>query len=145
MAKHARDIVDDLVHLDTQETDRGIDLTVGEVYSLELVGALDFGGSEFSQAERNEIAPELADDSDDYGWWRLEAGIYVIRYNESVEPDGDVALVTPLPRLLSTGASHSTIAIDDSDDGPLEATLQVPIQGVRIKENARVSRLTVLD
>lgn len=136
--------VDDLIHLETQETDRGIDLTAGKIYGLELVGALDFGGSEFSAADLIEISPELVDEDDDYGWWRLEGGTYVIRFNESVDPGDKVGLITPLPRLLATGATHPSLAVDSSDDGPLEVTVQVPVQGVRIKENARVSRLTVL-
>lgn len=143
----ARDIekyVDGLIHLDTQDAETGVDLTVAAIYRIDSGGDLDFGGSEFRPARRSKLRPELADEEDDYGWWELDSGVYVLRYNESLKLDGHTAIVSPLPRLVATGASHPAMTRNSTDgDRPLEVVLRVPNTGVRIKENARVSRLVV--
>jgi len=137
--------VDGLVHLDTQRARNGIDLTVDTVFRTVGHGQLDFGGGEFQAAPRERIEPVLDDPEDDYGWWTLEKGAYVIRYNESVRLDeGRQAVVTPLERTLHAGAHHGAFVLDESRD-PIETLLVVSRMGCRLKENCRVSRLVVLD
>jgi len=136
------DLLDDLVHLDTQSAPRGIDLTVTAVFRLTSAGSLDFGGSEFEKADRERLEPEKAQPDDDYGWWELRAGTYTLRYNESVAEE-EALLVTPHRRLLDTGAHHASFQVQEPTD-PLETVLAVPERGVRIKENARVSRVALL-
>lgn len=138
-------LVNRIVHLDTQRAPTGLDLSVGSVHRVTGPGALDFGGSEFQPAAREELEPELANPDDDYGWWRLDAGTYVMRYNESLAlQPGQLAHVLPLERLLRAGASHPAFVVDDARD-PLESLLTVGGSGCRMKENCRVSRLLVLD
>jgi len=139
-----RSHVDRLLHLDTQKADVGLDLTVGAVFRLTGPGSLDFGGSERRDAERKEVNPALRDPDDDYGWWALEAGTYLIRYNESLDlADDQIAHVLPLERLLLAGASHPGFLVDGSRN-PLETLLSVGHAGCNLKENCRVSRVLIL-
>jgi len=134
-----------LVHLDTQRAANGLDLTVDAVFRTTGHGRLDFGGSEFQAAPRERIEPVLDDPEDDYGWWTLEKGAYVIQYNESLHlGEGQQAVVSPLERTLHAGAHHGSFVLDDGRD-PLETLLVVSRMGCRLKENCRVSRLVVLD
>lgn len=135
--------IDGLVHLNTQKAAVGLDLSAGSIYRLTGPGSLDFGGSEFEEAAREEVEPELRSEDDDYGWWELEAGTYVVRYNETLSlEDGQWAQVLPLERLLLAGASHPAFVVDGSRD-PLETLLHVGSAGCNLKENCRVSRVLV--
>lgn len=137
--------IDRLVHLDTQQAEGGIDLTVDEVHRLAGPGALDFGGSEFEAAAREVIEPQLADPGDDYGWWELAAGSYLVRYNEAPAlEEAETALVLPLDRLQQAGASHPAFVVRGERD-PLETLLRVGDAGCRLKENCRISRLVVTE
>lgn len=136
-----RSHVGGLVHLDTQRAAVGLDLTAGEVFRVTGPGALDFGGSELERAGRAEVPPELRSEEDDYGWWELEPGSYIVRYNETLDLEaGELARVLPLERLLLAGASHAAFLVDGPRD-PLETLLTVGGAGCNLKENCRVSRL----
>lgn len=136
--------IDRLVHLDTQKAAVGLDLTAGAIYRLTGPGRLDFGGSELRAAGRQELEPELASPDDDYGWWRLEAGTYALRYNEAVEPEeGEVGFILPLERVLRAGASHPAFAVDGRRD-PLETLFTVGRLGCHLKENCRVSLVLIM-
>lgn len=137
--------LDGLVHLDTQRAPNGIDLTVDSVYRTTGHGQLDFGGSEFQAAPRERLNPVLDDPKDDYAWWTLEKGAYLIQYNESLTlEEGQQAVVSPLERTLHAGAHHGTFVLDDGRD-PLKTLLVVSRMGCRLKENCRVSRLVVTE
>ena len=137
--------LDGLVHLDTQQAPNGLDLTVDAVHRVTGHGQLDFGGGEFRAVPCERIEPVRDAPEDDYGWWTLEKGAYVIQYNESLTLEaGQQAVVTPLERTLQAGAHHGTFVLDDDSD-PLETLLVVSRMGCRLKENCRVSRLVVLD
>lgn len=134
-----------LVHLDTQRAPTGIDLTVDSVFRATGHGQLDFGGGEFQAAPRERLEPVLDDPEDDYGWWTLEKGAYLIQYNESLTlEDGQRAVVAPLERTLHAGAHHGSVVLDEGRD-PIETLLVVSRMGCRLKENCRVSRLVVVD
>jgi hypothetical protein len=135
--------LDGIIHWDTQQAPRGADLTVGQVYRLTGPGQLDFGGSEFARASREQLSPEKANPDDSYGWWRLNAGTYIVHYNETLRLKADQhAHLAPLERLLQAGASHPTLMLEDPS-GPLEHLLTVGSAGCHLKENCRISRLTV--
>jgi hypothetical protein len=138
------DQVKGIVHADTQEAACGLDLTVAAVYELTDSGAIDFGGSEAEAAARREVEPHLAHPDDDYAWWTLSAGTYVVRFNETLAlgHDGAVARLYPLPRLMQAGAHHPCCLVD-ADQDPLEVLMEVSDAGCRIKENSRLSRLVV--
>ena len=135
--------LDGLVHLDTQRAATGIDLTVDAVYRTTGHGQLDFGGSEVAEAPREKITPTLDAPEDDYGWWTLEEGTYVVEYNESLRlDDGQRALLRPLERTLLAGAHHPAFCLTDSRD-PLHALFLVTRMGCRLKENCRLTRLEI--
>lgn len=137
--------VEGLVHLDTQRATRGLDLTAGAVWRVTGAGRLDFGGSEFEPAGRVEVEARPARPDDDYGWWSLEPGSYVIRYNESLDLNASrIGLVSPLERLLLAGADHPTFVVEGSEKH-LETLLTVGTGGCRLKENCRISRLLVTE
>lgn len=140
--------LDGLVHLDTQRASNGLDLTVDTVFRTTGHGQLDFGGGEFQAAPRERLDPVRDDpDSgqDDYGWWTLEKGAYVLQYNESLTlAQEQQAIVTPLERTLHAGAHHGTVVLDEGRDS-IELLLVVSRMGCRLKENCRVSRLMVFD
>lgn len=140
-----RSNVDGLVHLETQQAEVGLDLTAGTVFRVTGPGSLDFGGGELEAAPREKVVPELRAEDDDYGWWELDAGTYLVRYNETLSlADGRVAHILPLERLLLAGASHPAFLADDPRD-PLETLLRVGDQGCNLKENCRISRTLVLE
>lgn len=143
--EETRSQVDGLVYLDTQRAAVGLDLTVASVHRVTGPGSLDFGGSEFEPAALEEVEPSLRNEDDDYGWWELVAGGYLVRYNETLalEP-GQWAYVLPLERLLTAGASHGSFAADGSRD-PLETLLLVGDAGCRLKENCRISRVVIME
>ncbi|MDX1745955.1 MAG: dCTP deaminase, partial [Halobacteriales archaeon] len=125
--------IDGIIHDETQFSSFGIDLTVNRIGRFTGPGALDFGGSEFAEADVEWIPPKKNDPSDDYGWWGLDSAQYVVEFNETLTETSDgVALVTPLERLLRAGASHPTF--QPAADEPLSTVLQVGRCGVRIKE-----------
>lgn len=137
--------LDGLVHLDTQRAPGGIDLTVDAVYRTTGHGQLDFGGGEYAAASREALTPVPDNPEDDYAWWTLEQGAYIVRYNESLTlPEGQQARITPLERTLLAGAHHGAFRIEGHRD-PLETLLVVSRMGVRLKENCRLSRLTVTE
>ena len=134
-----------LVHLETQRAPSGLDLTVGGVARVTGPGRLDFGGSEFRRAATEGLDPAPASPDDAYGWWELDPGGYLVRYNETLElDDGQVAFVHPLPRLLRAGAFHPAF-VADAEDERLEVLLTVGEGGCGLKENCRVSRLLVAE
>lgn len=133
--------VDDLVYEPTQTDSRGLDLTVDSIARVTEPGRVDFGGGELEPAETEPVATEKRDPEDDYGWWTLSAGGYLIEYNETVSiPEGVTLVVQTRDAVRGRGAFHPTLHID------AEATLDpVPLSvgdgGINIKENARLSTL----
>jgi hypothetical protein len=132
--------VDGIVHEDTQTEGRGIDLTVAGIRRVESPGRIDFGGGELEPAGARPVETEKRDASDDYGWWILDGGRYLLAYNETLDADGTV-LLQPREALLEAGASHPTLRVASLPPVPLA----VPDAGLRLKENARVSTLLGTD
>jgi hypothetical protein len=141
-ADEIADCLDHVVHLGTQRTDHGVDLTASEVFRLTAPGSLDFGGSEYEEAARERMVPKRRQADDDYGWWDLKAGTYLVRYNETVDPGDGIALVQSHERLLKAGAYHAAFRVHEAQD-PLETLLVVSERGCHLKENCRISRLTI--
>jgi len=128
--------VDGLLHEETQVTDRGLDLTVSEVYVVENPGRVDFGGGELEDATLAPHEKQWRDEGDDYRWWHLDGGQYLLEYNERLATDRPL-LVQPRDALRERGAFHPSLRVATLDRVPLA----VPTGGIRLKENARVSTL----
>lgn len=129
------DFIDGIVHEPTQVHGDRVDLTVDTVAALDGRGRIDFGGDEHAPARATLLDPTRRDSDDDYGWWELPAGTYLLEYNEALR-EGPFML-QPHPRLLVLGATHPTMWVSELSRVPL----QVPDEGAAIKENARVSTL----
>ncbi|MFB6135718.1 MAG: dCTP deaminase [Halobacteriaceae archaeon] len=124
-----------LLHAETQLHDGGADLSVAEVYAVDEPGRVDFGGGELAPAALAPVETELRAEGDEYGWWNLEAGQYLVEYNESLA--GGEFRLEPRRELLERGGSHPSLAVTDLPRVPLS----VGGAGLRLKENARVSTL----
>jgi len=134
------DHVDGLLHEPTQVHDRGVDLTVATVHEVTVRGRVDFGGGELDPAGLEELTTSRRRPDDDYGWWELDAGQYLVTYNEALTGDATLCL-QPRDALLERGASHPTLWTADLPQIPLS----VGGVGLRLKENARVSTLLSRD
>jgi deoxycytidine triphosphate deaminase len=130
--------VDGIVHEPTQTEGRGLDLTVTEVYEVTEPGRVDFGGGELDSAEVEPHDRHYRNEDDDYQWWGLSAGQYLLAYNESLAvPEETVATIQTRDAVRARGAFHPTLRTQSLDRVPLS----VGGAGLKLKENARVSTL----
>jgi hypothetical protein len=132
--------VDGLLHAETQVHEDGVDLTVGQVYVVDDPGRVDFGGGELAPATTTAHETRRRNPEDDYEWWHLAAGQYLIEYNESLS-GGEAFLLQTREAALERGASHPTRVVASLPRMPLS----VGGGGLRLKENARVSTLRPYD
>lgn len=136
-------LISGATHLPKQVEPSSLHLTARQVFQLTGAGAVDFGGSEYSEATRELIPVVKRSPDDKYGWWDLKQGTYLLELNESLSlPEGAIGLLIPSQRITSGGASHPVQLITGSCE-QIVAPLFVPYQGMRIKQNARVSQLLV--
>lgn len=137
-------LLSDATYLPKQIEQRSVHLTARLVFRLTGSGAVDFGGSEYSEAGRELIPPAKHSPDDKYGWWDLTQGTYLLELNEALSlPQDAIGLLIPSPRITSGGASHPVQLLAGKCERIL-TPLFVPSVGIRIKENARVSQLLVL-
>lgn len=128
------DTVDDLVHPETQVHDGAVDLTVAAVHVIDEPAHIDFGGSELQLPATTAIEPTKRHPDDEYGWWSLDPGLYLLEYNESLaEPP---AFLQPREALIAGGAIHPAGWVDR-----LPAVGLFVGGGLECKENARVSTI----
>jgi len=134
--------VDGIVHEPTQVTDRGLDLTVSAVHEVTEPGRVDFGGGELEPAGTSPHPSAKRNPDDDYEWWTLSAGQYLLAYNETITAPEDVRLVIqPRDELLARGAAHPTLRVESLDRLPLS----VGGAGLKLKANARVSTVVGIE
>jgi len=134
------ELLADVVHEPTQSEGRGFDLTVAEVSEITSPGRIDFGGGELEPAEVEPASKTKRDPADEYRWWHLDEGGYLLAYNESLAADRTVT-VEPRQELVERGGSHPTLTVEELPRVPL----WVGGAGLRLKENARVSTLVLAD
>lgn len=130
------DRLDGIVHEDTQVHDFGVDLTASTIYRIDAPGRVDFGGGELQAARIDPVETSLRDSEDDYGWWHLDGGTYLLEHNERLSPGMPLYLQTRR-ELRGRGAYHPSVTTTQLEQIPLT----VADGGIRIKENARVSTL----
>ena len=128
--------VDGLLHEATQVHADGIDLTVSGVSIVDGAGRVDFGGGELEPARTRAHETQRRRPDDDYEWWHLDGGTYLIEYNESLSTDRPLLLQTR-EAVLERGVSHPTRVVTSLPAMPLS----VSDGGLYLKENARVSTL----
>lgn len=130
-------VLSNIVHEPTQSEGRGFDLTVAEIYRIVEPGRVDFGGGELEAAGMDAHESTTRNHDDDYEWWHLDAGQYLLEYNESLQDSDRPFTLQTRTELLERGVSHPTLQVTELPRVPLS----VGGEGVRIKENARVSTL----
>ena len=135
-------LIQDYIDLETQLTPQGFDLTAGEIHRYRGTGKLDFSNSEREIPETERIEPEKQE-GDEYGWWKLEQGVYKVVMNEKVDiPEDLAAFAYPRSSLLRMGCSIENAAWDSGYTGTGSFMLVVENpEGVEIKENARINQL----
>jgi deoxycytidine triphosphate deaminase len=134
----------ELISAKKQQGAFSVDLTVKEIRKVASGGALDFGGSEFQEASTTLLKPEKKSAEEPYGWWKLEPGNYLIKFNEKINLENHgVIIIFPHSRLLAAGGSHAPVAIEDLRED-IQVLLCVGPEGLEIKENARVSKALAL-
>lgn len=133
------EILDGIVHASTQTEGSGFDLTVAAVYEVTGPGRVDFGGGELETADLTPHDSGKRNPEDEYEWWTLDAGRYLLEYNESIVADGTTVTIQTRDELLERGAFHPTLEVRSLDRVPLS----VGGAGLKLKENARVS--TIVD
>ncbi|MFB6302134.1 MAG: dCTP deaminase [Haloferacaceae archaeon] len=140
MPAHAlADRIEGLVHADTQVHGAGVDLTVAEVARVAEAGRIDFGGGELAAADLDPVETELRSPDDDYGWWNLDTGGYVVRFNERLT-GAEPVRVEPRRELAARGGSLPTVTTADLDPLPLAVpTGTGDGPALRVKENARIA------
>ncbi|MBX0322807.1 dCTP deaminase [Halomicroarcula sp. F13] len=132
--------VTDVVHEPTQTDSPGFDLTVAAVSEVVEPGRVDFGGGELEPATTTPHASAKRDPDDDYEWWTLREGQYLVAFNESLTGEATVT-VQPRTELLERGATHPTLHVDELPSVPLS----VGGAGLELKENARISTIVAAD
>jgi len=142
--ERAAELVKNLIHKKTQVHESSVDLTVKSISRIATTSSVDFGGSEFVPGERVVLPPKKMKAEDKYGWWHLAEGDFLIEYNEDVSlPPHHVAIIQPHERLMESGATHGVRLVTEQSE-KLLTLIQVGKSDIRIKENARVSKLIVL-
>ncbi|RQG98709.1 dCTP deaminase [Natrarchaeobius oligotrophus] len=134
--------IDNLVYEPTQVHEHGIDLTVSAIYEVAAPGRLDFGGDELEDADLEPVPTELRNPDDEFGWWNLDGGQYVVQHNEFLTDLESPLYLQPRNELLARGGSHPSMLV--ASHLPL-VPLSVADGGMRIKENARISTLVPFD
>ena len=122
-----------------------VNLTVKSIYEITSKGQIDFGGSEFNLGSRKELIPEKENPEDNYGWWDLPQGDYLVLFNEKIDlPENYIGFLQPLERIIVNGTTHESMFILANLD-KVEVNLRVGKSGLKIKQNSRISNLIILN
>ena len=140
------EFISNIIHEKKQVEDYGVYLTIGKIFRFTDKAEIDFGGSEYKESKLAEITPVKRSREEKYGWWNLPHGEYLIEFNEELHkllPAAKVVILQPSERITANGAFHTTKVLEKK--GKIKVTLYVGKNGINIKENARVSKLIVLE
>ncbi|UCD56351.1 MAG: hypothetical protein JSV16_11005 [Candidatus Hydrogenedentota bacterium] len=144
MGDQVAKLLRNLIHEKTQIQGESVDLTVRSISRVATTSSIDFGGSEFAPGEKVALVPKKLSPDDKYGWWLLAAGEFLVEYNEELSlPPHHLGIIQPHERLIESGVTHCTRFITEPGEKIL-SLIHVCQADVRIKENARISKLIVL-
>lgn len=138
--EESAEFLENITYLEKQATEKGIDLTVSNIYEFENRGEIDFGGGERNDAKIEKIEPELRDPEDEYGWWELDPGTYLLEHNERLIQK-KICFLQPLPRINKNSATIPSGFVSELDLVPIH----VGSKGIAIKENSRVTKLLIIE
>ena len=133
--------VSGILHAKYQVHGYYVSLTASKISALDPIGQVDFGGNEYIAAGHIEMAPQRMRLEDRYQWWNLVSGSYFVECNETLNlAEDEIALIEPDDRLLRAGASQVPQFVR-GHLSPVELLLEVKATCLRVKENARISRV----
>ena len=137
------ELISNFIDLETQLQPAGFDVTVKEIHRFKDSGKLDFSNDEREIPESKKVEAVRKDENDDYGWWKLEKGVYKVVMNEKVDiPENLSGYAFPRSSLLRMGCTIDNAVWDAGYTGTGSFLLTVNNEkGVEIKENARVNQL----
>jgi len=139
--KHAASRLQGLINPKYQVHAYAVGLTVKNIYAVDPIGQVDFGGGEYLSAGRIAVGTQRRRREDKYEWWDLGRGSYFVKFNETLElAEDEIALLEPDERLLRAGAAHVPLFLRGRV-APIETLLQVDTVRIQIKQNARISLL----
>ena len=140
-------LITNYIDLETQITPQGFDLTVKKIEKYRGKGKLDFSNSEREIPKTSKVEPQKKNSEDDYGWYKLEKGVYKVTMNEKVDiPNNLTGFAYPRSSLLRMGCSIENAVWDAGYKGTGSFMLVVEnTEGVEIKENARVNQLVFVE
>ena len=140
------EFISNVIHEKKQVEEHSIYLTISKVFKFTSKAEIDFGDREYKESDQQEINPIKRAPEDKYGWWDLSCGEYLIEFNEELQdvlPSAKLVILQPSERITLNGAFHTTKIIEKR--GKIRVTLYIGKNGINIKENARISKLIVLD
>jgi hypothetical protein len=130
-----------ILHPKYQVHGYSVHLTARKISAVDPTGQIDFGGSEYVAAGHIEIATQRFRLEDRYQWWDLGRGSYFVECNETLNlAEDEIAFIEPEKRLLRAGASHAASFVR-GHVAPVELLLEVGTARLRVKENARLTRV----
>jgi dUTP pyrophosphatase len=132
-----RGVVREMIDPEVQVQICGVDLSLRSVERFVTAGAVDYDNKERQVSETEEVP------FDEAGWVCLEAGCYLVTFNEAVSmPKTITALARPRSSLLRSGATVETALWDPGYRGRSQSLLVVhnPF-GLMLKRNARLIQL----
>ena len=133
-----------LIHKSTQVKKDKVHLTLKQIYFLDEKGSLDFSGKELTVAKRKPMVAEKKSPEDEYGWWCLGEGTYLMEFNEQIDlNEKEVAILQPREELLQNFCFHP-LRIITSPQRLSPIPLIVGSKGMNVKQNARISVLKVV-
>jgi hypothetical protein len=135
------DWLENTTHAGKQVDAHGVHLTVAEVLTVHSKGKVDFGGSEFKPASTHPVEFFERSPGDRFSWWRLDAGSYIVRFNERLKEGAPPMLLTSNEHLLSCACA---VAPAVCTAGEIRSVLTVPAIGLHVKQNARIALLRPL-
>ncbi|MFC1726292.1 hypothetical protein ACFL4T_11750 [candidate division KSB1 bacterium] len=120
-----------------------INLTVKSIYEVHTKGQIDFGGSEFNLGSRKELIPVKDKPEDQYGWWDIPQGDYLVIFNEKIDlSEHYIGFLQPMERIIINGTTHESMFILSNLD-KVEVNLRAGKSGLKIKQNSRISSLII--
>lgn len=141
--RQAAERVGNIINPKYQVHGYSVHLTVRNVYSVDPVGEVDFGGGEYVPAGKLVVEGRRRRQEDRYPWWDLGRGSYFIEFNETLElAEDEIALLEPEERLVRAGATHTPMFLR-GHAAPIETLLQVEALQLQMKQNARISRVWI--
>jgi dUTP pyrophosphatase len=140
IGSEAQGLVESMIDVKTQTQMCGIELTLQKIERFISSGDLAFENNERKLPNTEQII------FDESGWILLDAGSYLVTFNEIVNiPKNVAALARARSSLLRCGATMETALWDPGYRGRSQSLLVISNpHGLRLRKNARMMQLVFL-